>query len=72
LKIGTTKDVLKKGKRNKFFGSLQAYQNLTKLVEICIEATDVDKGLEYLPASLAQATRGGGKYISIACSPHLN
>jgi len=70
LKIGTMKDTLEKGKRNKFSGSLQAYQNLTKLTSICIEATNVDRGLEYLPTSLVQATQGGGKYSQIECSPH--
>jgi hypothetical protein len=71
LKIGTTKYVLAEGKHNKFFGSLKAYQNLTKLENICIEATDVNEGLEYLPASLAQVTKGGGWYTRIECSPHL-
>jgi len=55
LKIGTTKGALAEGRHNKFFGSLQAYQNLTQLRNICIEAIDVDRGLEYLPASLVQA-----------------
>jgi len=74
LKIGTTEITLAEGKHNKFFGSLQAYQNLTKLVDICIEATDVDSGLEYLPASLAtaiqQAEGEKKKYLKIECSPH--
>ncbi|CAI2161389.1 10324_t:CDS:10 [Funneliformis geosporum] len=34
--------------------------NLTKLTSICIEATDVNEGLEYLPTSLAKATRDVG------------
>jgi len=69
LKIGTTKRALTVGKHNKFFGSLHAYQNITKLESICIEATDVDRGLEYLPASLAEKTQGGN-YSRIECSPH--
>ena len=72
LKIGTTKGALAEGRHNKFFGSLQAYQNLTQLRNICIEAIDVDRGLEYLPASLVQAIWGEGlKYFKIECSPHL-
>jgi hypothetical protein len=73
LKIGTTKDGLKAGKHNKFFGSLQAYQNSTKLESICIEATDVDSGLEYLPTSLStaiqQEKKEGKRYSRIECSP---
>lgn len=74
LKIGTTNFALKEGKRNKFYGSLKAYQNLTKLTSICIEATDVNEGLEYLPASLAQITAKIKKknrmgYFYIECSP---
>jgi len=64
LKIGTDKYDFKQGKHNKFYGSLKSYQNLTKLKEICIEATDVDSGLEYLPVSLEKSRYG------IECSPH--
>ena len=45
------------GKGNQFYGSLKSYQNLTKLKNICIEGTDANEGLEYLPFSLAQATK---------------
>ena len=69
LKIGTMEIGLERGKNNKFYGSLKAYQNLTKLEVICIEATDVNEGLEYLPNSLTEATRGG-MYHRIECSPH--
>ncbi|CAG8507087.1 7575_t:CDS:1, partial [Ambispora gerdemannii] len=58
------------GKRNQFYGSLKSYQSLTKLKSICIEATDVNEGLEYLPESLVKETKGGGKYSSIECSPN--
>jgi hypothetical protein len=62
LKIG---NVSGWGERyNRFYGSLKAYQPLTKLTSICIEATDVNEGLEYLPFSLAKATQGGGEKIS--------
>lgn len=57
LRIGTMEEGLKNGKWNKFYGSLKAYQNLTKLESICIEATDVDEGLEYLSSNLAQITK---------------
>ena len=74
LKIGTTNNYRLDGdKHNKFFGSLKSYQNLTKLKRICIEATDVDSGLEYLPKSLAKEIarrKAGIKYESIECSPH--
>ncbi|CAG8623922.1 8344_t:CDS:2 [Ambispora leptoticha] len=56
LKIGTEKGAFQNGKHNKFYGSLKSYQNLTKLERICIEATDVDSGLEHLPMSLAKST----------------
>jgi len=72
LKIGTRKPSLEKGKHNQFYGSLKSYQNLTKLEDICIEATDVNEGLEYLPESLAKAIKKNinGNYSSIECSPH--
>jgi hypothetical protein len=46
LKIGTTTIGLEEKKHNRFYGSLESYKNLTKLEMICIEATDVDRGLE--------------------------
>ena len=74
LKIGTTNNKIgttniNREKYNRFYGSLKAYQNLTKLEEICIEATDVNEGLEYLPESLAKAAKRIG-YDVIECSPH--
>ncbi|KLL05310.1 MAG: hypothetical protein MRERV_2c032 [Mycoplasmataceae bacterium RV_VA103A] len=72
LKIGNDKEYLKyyqNNKRNCFYGSLKSYQNLTRLGSICIEATDVNEGLEYLPMSLAKRTIGG-MYGYIECSPH--
>jgi hypothetical protein len=69
LKIGTMERGLEKGKRNKFYGSLKSYQNLTKLEGICIEATDVNEGLEYLPEKLVQLTKS--LYgCPVECSPH--
>ena len=70
LYIGTMKHALEKNKHNQFYGSLKSYQNLTKLEVICIEATDVNEGLEYLPKSLVEKTRGGNSEIggSIQCS----
>lgn len=77
LKIGTQQKALKDGKHNKFYGSLKSYQNLTKLTSICIEATDINEGLEYLPESLADSTfeRSGedvdeGGYQKIERRPH--
>lgn len=67
---------------NHFYGSFESWKNLTKLASICIEATDVSEGLEYLPMSLAKATSWGTdetvkynatvRYMSIECSPHEN
>jgi hypothetical protein len=80
LQLGTTKDFLEKGKRNKFYGSLESLKNLTKLETLCIEATDVDRGLEYLPRTLVQCIKREAKlpkgygekggYEKIECSPH--
>ncbi|KLL03066.1 MAG: hypothetical protein MRECE_30c014 [Mycoplasmataceae bacterium CE_OT135] len=70
LKLGTMEGDLKWwGKHNKFYGSFQSWKDLSKLKSICIEATDINEGLEYLPFSLAQATRGGNNYRKIECSP---
>jgi Leucine-rich repeat (LRR) protein len=73
LKIGNTTSI----PGNQFYGSLKAYQNLTKLKIICIEATDVNEGMEYLPFSLAQSAaerakndKEQGGYCRIECSPH--
>jgi hypothetical protein len=55
LKIGTEFYSFRERKHNKFYGSLESYKNLTKLESICIEATDVDRGLEWLPESLAKS-----------------
>lgn len=73
LMIGTTETVLEEGKQNHFYGSLKSYQNLTELKMICIEATDINEGLEYLPFSLVQVIKEKDqekKYSSIECSPH--
>ncbi|KLL03124.1 MAG: hypothetical protein MRECE_27c005 [Mycoplasmataceae bacterium CE_OT135] len=70
MKLGTMEGDLKWwGKHNKFYGSFQSWKDLSKLKSICIEATDINEGLEYLPFSLAQATRGGNNYRKIECSP---
>jgi hypothetical protein len=68
---------LSAGNGNRFYGSLKSYQNLTKLTSICIEATDVDSGLEYLSMSLALSSakekaenEKQGGYAKIECSPH--
>jgi len=63
-----------KNKYNRFYGSLQPLQNLTKLESLCIEATDIDSGLEYLPNSLDSAkydtdTESSGAKGRVYCSP---
>jgi hypothetical protein len=81
LKIGTARHALKKGKHNQFYGSFKSWKNLTKLESICIEATNIDSGLEYLPQTLVRAIKKEMKqplffvdnkpvYCSIECSPH--
>jgi hypothetical protein len=55
LRIGTSKDGLEKGKKNKFHGSLKSLQNLNKLEELDIESADIDSGLEYLPENLLKS-----------------
>jgi hypothetical protein len=78
LRIGTMEEPLKRGKRNKFYGSLESYKNLNKLYSICIEATDVDRGLEFLPEHLVKASskttkkfsNTSGGYYRLECSPH--
>jgi len=69
LKIGTERSALKQGKHNKFYGSFKSWKNLTYLISICIEATDVSEGLEYLPESLTKESRGF-KNGRIQCFPH--
>jgi hypothetical protein len=78
LKIGTEKEAYQKGKHNKFYGSFESYKDLKNLERICIEATDVDSGLElyqviYLNQQLnelARAKSEEGGYLYIECSPH--
>jgi len=36
---------------------LESLKNLTKLTHLCIEGTDIEKGLEYIPNLLAQKTK---------------
>ena len=63
LKIGTMKSGLSRCEYNKFYGSLESYRNLTKLESICIEATDVNEGLEFLPF-------GVKKLPKVDCQPN--
>lgn len=59
---------------NRFYGSLKPLQNLTKLENLCIEATDIDSGLEYLSDLLNEAkydtdTKSPGAKGRVYCSP---
>ena len=47
---------IKKGIYNRFIGSLDFLQNLTKLYHLNIANTDIDSGCEYLPASVKEFT----------------
>lgn len=67
LRLGNTPVSLKKGKYNRFYGSFEDWKDLNKLRRICIEATDVNSGLEYLSESLVQATKGRGASDVINC-----
>ncbi|CAI2182466.1 9784_t:CDS:2, partial [Funneliformis geosporum] len=50
LYLGTNKKKrIDKNIYNRFFGSLEELKNFTNLVELDINATDIDSGLEYLP-----------------------
>jgi len=75
LKLGTTRNNLENKKLNQFYGSFKSWKDLGKLEDICIEATDVDSGLEYLPFSLAKSTSQEKEeitegYAKIECSPY--
>jgi hypothetical protein len=64
---------LENGKRNKFFGSLKSLKNFKRLGFLCIEATDVNEGLEYLPSSLIRIIARESKELKhnhIECSAH--
>ncbi|CAI2195085.1 2771_t:CDS:2 [Funneliformis geosporum] len=39
---------------NRFYGSLEPLKNMTKLPGLCIDGTDVEEGLEYLPDSIRE------------------
>ncbi|WNE40518.1 MAG: hypothetical protein GBAus27B_000585 [Mycoplasmataceae bacterium] len=52
LEIGNTDDQAQTNNYNKFFGSLSALANCTKLKELDIANTNINQGLEYLPESL--------------------
>jgi hypothetical protein len=49
LSLDTSEARRKEGKYNRFYGSLEPLRNLTKLVRITIDNTNIDTGLEYLP-----------------------
>ncbi|CAH1755891.1 1405_t:CDS:2 [Entrophospora sp. SA101] len=72
--MGTMKEGLDEGKHNKFYGSFESYKDLTELRSICIEATDIDSGLEYLPISLVKRTMGGvtPHMSAFECLPHTS
>ncbi|CAJ0824579.1 22174_t:CDS:2 [Entrophospora sp. SA101] len=46
---------------NRFYGSLEPLRNMTKLPSLCIDGTDIDEGLEYLPDTVG----------TINCDPKL-
>jgi hypothetical protein len=46
--------------RNRFYGSLKPLSNLIRLKKLDISSTDVDSGLEYLPANLEEIMTGSG------------
>jgi hypothetical protein len=75
LMIGNSdKERIKEGIYNQFAGSLEPLKNLTKLYTLCIESTDIDSGLEYLPDSLNEAcydtdTETPNSQGRVYCSP---
>jgi hypothetical protein len=52
LAIGNEDKVIEVGKVNKFFGSLESLKNSPNLSFLTITNTEINQGLEYLPASL--------------------
>ncbi len=44
---------------NRFYGSLEPIENLTKLEEFCIAGTDVEEGIEYIPESITNRSHEG-------------
>ncbi|CAH1755710.1 4963_t:CDS:1 [Entrophospora sp. SA101] len=46
---------------NSFYGSLEPIKNLSQLTCFCIEGTDIDEGLEYVPSGLAERTKKSPK-----------
>ncbi|CAB4485400.1 unnamed protein product [Rhizophagus irregularis] len=53
LFIGNTdEDRIKQGIYNRFYGSLKPLKLIIKLENLCINDTDIDSGLEYLPDSI--------------------
>src|SRR3954447_12465442 len=51
------KERLKNKIYNKFYGSLEPIKNLTKLEKFCIAGTDVEEGIEYIPAKLVDLNK---------------
>jgi len=45
-------EAIHKGHYNKFFGSLQPLQNLSRLEKLAIWNSNIDSGLEHLPENL--------------------
>jgi hypothetical protein len=66
-------DKIKQGIYNRWTGSLEPLKNLTKLKKLCIESTDIDSGLEFLPDSLNEAQydsdTGNSAKGRVYCSP---
>ncbi|CAI2167897.1 1490_t:CDS:10 [Funneliformis geosporum] len=56
-------------KYNRFFGNLNSLKNMPNLSYLCIEATDVDGGLEYLQGPLRKPFVEDGRE-RISCIPH--
>ena len=53
LYIGTDDGGINWNHYNRFTGSLEPLKNMSKLQVLCIDATDIDSGLEYLPGNLS-------------------
>ncbi|KLL03803.1 MAG: hypothetical protein MRERV_33c025 [Mycoplasmataceae bacterium RV_VA103A] len=79
LLVGNSdKNKIEQGIYNRFTGSLECLNNLTKLERLSIQNTDIDRGLEFLPRSVQefhcsadQRKESGVKKIAEELQPFL-
>ncbi|CAH1765139.1 4440_t:CDS:2 [Entrophospora sp. SA101] len=57
FKLALGNDSPKNNILNRFYGSLEPLRDMTKLKGLCIDGTDVEEGLEYLPTSIERPSK---------------